>query len=312
MANPIHHRDKITRMKYLGGHIMNKHKLTAALAILILTVACGTNPQEYVNKGNRLFDSGNYPDADINYQKAIQKDSRFGEAYYRLGLSAFRQGKLAESYQALLRASELMANRDDVSIALADAAFASYLRDRSAAALYSQVTLISQRLLQKDPASYDGLRFNGYLAMVDRHFSEAIESLNKANSVKPMQPDLIDALVQCLIGNDQVTEGEKLATSLIQQQKSHAQIYDILYSYYSTHNRPTDAEAILKAKVDNNPDVVAYRIQLASHYVASKQEAQLSRTVQEIRSNPARFPGGLMQVGNLYFALKRYDDALRD
>ena len=58
--------------------------------------ACIATKQSYVSKGNKLYDAGKYADASLNYRKAIQKDPNFGEAYYRLGLSAIKQDQTKE------------------------------------------------------------------------------------------------------------------------------------------------------------------------------------------------------------------------
>ena len=39
----------------------------------------------YVEKGNALFAIGNFAETSLNYRKALQKDPKYGEAYYRLG-----------------------------------------------------------------------------------------------------------------------------------------------------------------------------------------------------------------------------------
>ena len=59
-------------------------KMAATCLVLLALTACGTK-RGYVEKGNALFQKGKYEDAAINYRKAIQKDSRYGDAYYRLG-----------------------------------------------------------------------------------------------------------------------------------------------------------------------------------------------------------------------------------
>lgn len=184
-----------------GYTIMRHLRIHSLLVCLIIASACSTGPQQYVDKANKLFNSGKYAEADINYQKAIQKDPRFGEAYYRLGLSQFKQGKLGDAYQTLSQARVLLPGRTEVAVALADDSFAGYIQNTQggqAATFYAELTRIVQRLLQQDPNSYDGLRLKGYVAMVDKHFPEAVESLKKADAVKPMQADVIDALVQCL------------------------------------------------------------------------------------------------------------------
>ena len=52
-----------------------------------IIVSCRQSPQEYVAKGNTFFDARKYEEAILKYKKAVQKDSKFGEGYYRLGLA---------------------------------------------------------------------------------------------------------------------------------------------------------------------------------------------------------------------------------
>src|SRR6266568_2892015 len=98
--------------------LMCKYKVSAVVVLVLAASSCSTSPKQYVDKGNGLFTSGLYADAELNYQKAIQKDPGYGEAYYRLGISQLQGGKLAESLQTLTRAFELLPNRDDVQVAL--------------------------------------------------------------------------------------------------------------------------------------------------------------------------------------------------
>ena len=227
-------------------------------------------------------------------------------------MSLFQEGEACRLVPlARARGRTLLPAREEVAVALGDTSFAIYLNNRGDANLYEGVSKISRDLLQKNPNSYDGLRLKGYISMLDRHFPEAIETLKKANAVKPDQADLIDALMQCLIANNQFPEAEKLGLDLIQHQPTHGAVYDTLYAYYVANKRFADGEAIVRKKIDNNPNVLAYRLQMAGHFAAMGNEAGMSKAVQAITDNPSRFPTGFLEAGNFYFSIKRYDDALR-
>ena len=225
----------------------------------------------------------------------------------------FQQGKVADAYWTNLtpRVRSAVQLRRRRSQPLADASLPVYIHQRGDSRLYAQVEMISKRLLQKNAGSYDGLRLKGYIYMLDRHFPEAIETLKKANAVKPQQADLIDALMESLTANGQFPEAEKLGLDLIQRQPAHGPVYDMLYGYYASNKRLSEAEAILKRKVENNPNVLPYRLQLAGHYAAVNNQALMSKTIQEVMDNPSRFPSAFMDVGDFYFSQRRYDDALR-
>ena len=124
--------------------------LSALLAGLLITLELGCTmnrdaaKQSYLENGNRLSKAGNWEEASINYRKAIQRDNRFAEAYYQLGLSESHRGNLEDSVAALSRAMELAPQRDDVKIAVADNSLALFLRERSWPAHEEAVRVISQ------------------------------------------------------------------------------------------------------------------------------------------------------------------------
>jgi Tfp pilus assembly protein PilF len=199
---------------------MKHFALNGFLILTIVTSACAVGSAQYVERGNKLFDSGQYADAAINYQKAIQKDPNSGEAFFRLGTTLMKQARPAEAYKSLSRAAELLPKRSDVAVALADASLAAYLQNARAAVYYDRVLSISSRLLKEDAKSYDGLRLQGFVAMIDKHYTEAADLLRKADAVKPMQGEVVDALMQCLMQNNQGQEAEKLGLAFIRDNKT--------------------------------------------------------------------------------------------
>jgi tetratricopeptide (TPR) repeat protein len=58
--------------------------------LLILLSACNTDPKaaarRYVAKGNGYFARGQYKEASILYRRALARDLRSPQAWYRLGL----------------------------------------------------------------------------------------------------------------------------------------------------------------------------------------------------------------------------------
>jgi hypothetical protein len=57
---------------------------------------------------------------------------------------------------------------------------------------------LAQTLLRRDKKSYDGLRFSGEIALIEKDLPRAIGSFEDANLAKPYQKDLVRALVQSL------------------------------------------------------------------------------------------------------------------
>ncbi len=104
------------------------------------------------------------------------------------------------------------------------------------------------------------------MALVKRDAATAVVAFEKANAVKPDQPDLVMAYFQALVASNRFPEAEKLAHELIAKQKNYAPIYDLLYLQYMRQNKPDLAEDVLKQKNANNPQHANYMMQLAQHY----------------------------------------------
>ncbi len=281
------------------------------VALLAATLGCGVTKEAYLAKGNVLFAAGKYEDASLNFRKAIQKDPAFGEAYYRLGLAAVKleQGKLA--YDSLLRAVQLLPASREAKEQFADVCLSFYLADPShPQALYTQITKISDELLSKNANSYEGLMLKGYLAVTDRKLTPGIDFFQRALRVNPSNQGVVAELVHTLLLNGQIQEGEDLGLDLARRNPSYGPIYDLLYDFYLKTNRASDAENILKRKVNNNSKAADYIIQLARHYSRLQKTAEMQATLRRLLQDPSNFPEARLQVGDFYLGLRDYKTAI--
>jgi len=285
--------------------------ICAVVACFVALSAC-TNKESYLARGNKLFEAGNYADASINYRKAIQKDPRFGEAYYRLGLTALKLGDANQAYTALTQAVELVPDNDDAKEKLGDLCLAFYLRDpRHPQKLYDQITRLAEQLLARNPNSFDGLRFKAVMARTDRKLEEAIALFRKALLAKPADPALTTALADTLHQNGQSREAEAVALDLVARNKTYGPVYDQLYIWYLQANRIGEAENVLKTKVSNNPKHAEYILELAAHYSRLHKPAEMNAALARLLDNPKDFPKGRFQVGEFYMNIRNFPEAIR-
>ena len=287
-------------------------RFTLVLTALLAGMACSRSPSYYLAKGNQFFAAGKYGDAAIQYRKALQKDPNSGEALYRAGLAEFHQSKFAPAYPFLLRAVDKAPGNDDAKAKLADDCLVLYLyTPEHPVVFYNQITKISDQLLAKNPSSFDGLRLKGKLEVMNRNPAAAIEYFEKANRVRPMDPDVTVTLTQVLFQNNQPQEAEKLALALIQSKPAYAPIYDVLSAEYRAQNRIADAEHILERRISNNPDQADYRLQLAAFYGSVQNIPAMKATLQPLLTDTKRFPEGALNVGDFYAATGNLPEAMR-
>lgn len=281
------------------------------LTLALMLVGCHRSPKYYTGKAEKLFAAGKYADAEINYRKAIQANSAYGEAYAGLGQTDLKLGRGREAYAAFSRAVELLPTRDDLKVTLGELILTGYLTDkRRPKALYDQLNTLSDQLMARSP--YDGLRFKAYLAASENRPELALELFEKANSAKPMQPSLILGWTQVLFQSKQPEKGEKLALDLINADKTYVPIYDLLYRRYLATKRLADAEKLLETRVGNNPKDPAAILQLAVFYYGAGRREQMTATLQRLIDRKQEFPDAHMQVGDFYSKLQDWDAAIRE
>src|SRR5579863_4367303 len=134
-------------------------KFLLLLAFTFFVASCSRDPKvqarRYVDNGNKFYEKSKFKEASIMYRRALQKDLRFGEAYYRLALADIKLAAYGDAVRALRRAVEMEPNNTDASVKLADILMIAISQDRDhSEELVKEVKQLADRLLQKAPNSY--------------------------------------------------------------------------------------------------------------------------------------------------------------
>ncbi len=293
---------------------MKRCKVLKFLPLLLLLLAsCNRDPkvqaQRQLDNANKFFARGKYREAAIMYRKALQKDMRFGEAYYRLALTELKLGNYGQAVNWLRRAVELQPNNSDAVTKLADLYLLAISQNvPQTTQLMAEVKDLSDKLLQQNPDSFDGHRLKGQMALLSKDPAGAVKEFEKANQVKPYQTDLVLVYFQALVLNNQFPEAEKLAQSLIAKEKAYSPMYDLLYVQYAKQNNVPAAEALLKLKVANNPTQARFLVQLAGHYFFTNKKAEMDAAMQQL-NDEKKFPDGHLLAGDFYYQRLRDADS---
>lgn len=294
---------------------MKRISLVFVCLLAILFTGCSDKPEvarkKYLDSGNKYFSNGKFREASIMYRRSLQKDMRYAEAHYRLGLSELKLGRIVDAMRAFQRAVELDPKNIDAAAKLADIYLAAYAQDaRRPQQFLKEIEELAKRLLDRDANSYDGLRLSGYLALARNKAQEGVELFQRADKVKPNQNETNLVLVQALIATNRWPEAEELAKSMVAREKTYTPPYDILYAKYMQEKREADAEAILKLKATNNPKSIAFTQQLAAHYFLKGRRPEMLEVLNRLLSNPKDFPQARLAVGQFYFRIRELDNAM--
>ena len=283
---------------------------------LLALSACRTDPkvqaQHYLEEGNKFFTRDKFKEASIMYRRALQKDLRYGEAYYRLGLTDLKLQAYSDAARMLLRAVELQPNNSDASTKLADLYMVAALQGGpQTEQIVKEIKDLADKLIANNPKSFDGHRILGQLALVRKDPKGAIEQFEIANTIQPNQSDVVLSYFQALTATDRFPEAEKLAVGFLQKEKTYAPMYDYLYLEYLRRNRTQDAEQLYKEKVANNPKNGPFLIQLASHYYFTKQRQEMDTTVHRL-DDEKEFPDGHLLAGEFYMRIREFDTSQKE
>ncbi len=293
---------------------MNYRKFVALLGLALCIASCSLDPkaqaQRYVNNGNKFFEKAKYKEASIMYRRALQKDMKSGEAYYRLGLTEINLLAFGDAARALRRAIELQPTNTDAINRLAEIFLIASSQDaQHSKDMRMEARELAQKLLQANPNSYEGHRLLGQLALLDKDLPTATNELSTAYKINN-KTDLALPLFQALALGGRGADAEKLARDVIGRDKTFGQMYDLLYAQYMTTNRIAEGEQLLKQKVEANPTQQNYLLQLVAHYYASKRLDEMDAALQQL-TDEKRFPGGHLLAGDFFFFRAREYDRAR-
>lgn len=96
----------LKRMSLFGGK-----KTILSVSLLLVSVSMnGQTDRQYIRQGNKQFRAGDYPNAEVSYRKALEKDDRNPQAVYNLGNALFAQQKDSAAVAEFEKAAKLERN----------------------------------------------------------------------------------------------------------------------------------------------------------------------------------------------------------
>ena len=122
---------------------MRFRKGSTSLIVLVLAggllAACSRDPQvlkkKHFDRAQAYFQQGKYPEAALEYQNAIQFDSKYVEAHYQLAQTYLKEADWVHAYQQLMATVTLNPENVPAQIDLANlflaAGMVSDARDRA-------------------------------------------------------------------------------------------------------------------------------------------------------------------------------------
>lgn len=290
--------------------------MTLPLVLLALLLpACSSfkeaNAERYLEEGKRRLAAKDYDNAAIAFRKAIQKNSKMGEAYYQLALTDLeRGGDISRALTALQEAMTLMPANEDVKKRLAEIYLFAYIY-QGAVEQYplQQARGIAQSLLQQNPKSFPGLMLRGQAALLENKPQEAAGYFELAQQLQPDSAEALAGLGMVHLRANELARGEELLLKALTANPQMIPIYDALYSVYARTNRFEKAEAILRDRLERMPAEPAARTSLAYHFFRFRKLKEMEETLAPFSAAGSPYKAGPLAAGDFYRSIGRIAEA---
>src|SRR6202035_5256286 len=150
-----------------------------------LLTGCARDPnvrkQKYLESGQRYFDKGQYREAEIQFENAIQVDSRFADAHYKLALAAMKLQQWPTAYQELLTTVQIQPDHYAAHLDMANLLILNHQFNDAK----DHLDLLAQR--QPDNPDVYIARANYYAAT--NNTAAALADMQKALQLDPRRSD---------------------------------------------------------------------------------------------------------------------------
>jgi len=316
--------------------VLKPLRIFAFLCLSLTLVNCSFDPQvvkkKYLDSGDKYFDKGLYRQAQIMYKRALSKDPKYGEAYYKLAMTSLKLGQPANAYPALRRAAELVPKgskeSNEVNLRLAEILLggAEYMDSEvKSKPLTDEVQEIIDAFLKRDPNSYEGHKLQA-----DMYLNDAIHIYRRGDVVRSKgmlekaiaeyrttlvaRPDDSVAtlsLARSLGLYGELGEAEQLFRKAIDKDPTVSEPYLELYRIYLAEKKISDAEGLLKKAIEANPKAANFPTLLAAHYFANGNRPEGIKILDKMKEDLKTFPQAYFTAGDFFLRVRDTDTAIK-
>ncbi len=283
--------------------------VVAVCAVVAMLAGCSRDPnvrkQKYLESGERYYDKGQYREAAIQFQNAIQVDQNFAEAHFRLGQTAAKLQQWPAAAQEFERA--IAGNPEHAGAHLA---MANLFLDHSTQFADAKVQI--DWLLQNQPNNADV-----YLALAKyddatKDISGALTALGEALKRDPnrsefhMARGIIYAEGQQW---DKAQEDLKLAVAL-DPKSVEANLK--LGNFYQSRGQFPEADEYYRKAIQAAPGDPNPRMAMGNLLLSEGKPQEVENFLRDAKKDFANNSVGYCMLGNYYIATNQIDKALTE
>ncbi len=308
--------------------------------IAILMVACGSPEQErmkFFNKGEALYEKGEYVKARLEFKSSLQIDPKFALAYHRLGQCEARLKSWRQAFGFFNKAVELDPALWEAHLSLAE----MFIKARQVDKAKEKIAMV----LAEHPENSRALLLNSLILIHDNKVEEAENILRSVIEKDPEKTEayltlarlmekksggsapgnvlklglernkkntpLLLALASLYTKRKDFPNAESIYKILIEYYPDRKQYLMLLARFYNSIDQPEKAEEIYKDLIKDEPDNAGYRVVLARFY---DQQKKTDKTIEVLKKAVYDFPEELklqLLLAEMYLKNKQVDQSLK-
>jgi len=279
----------------------------SAIAMLMVFLAgCSSrNPevrkQKYLESGKRYLDKGQYREAEIQFENAIQNDVRFAEAHYLLAQAAV---KLGDGRTAVLELSKTIDIQPENYKARLDLANLLLM-----AGQFNDAKQHLDLLEQKDPDNPEVyISLANYYAGTN-NIPAALANMQKAIQKDPKHSDSYLNLALLQLRGQQWDAAEKNFKTAVELNPRSTNGLLLMGNFYQARGRFPEAEQAYRQAIAVAPDDPNPRLSLAGLYLAENKYSQAEDYLRQSKKDFPNNSDGYRMLGNFYYGNAQLDKA---
>ena len=285
-----------------------QYAVAAVCVLAALFTGCSHDPnvrkQKYLESGQRYFDKGQYREAEIQFENAIQVDSRFADAHYRLALAAMKLQQWPAAYQELLTTVQIQPDQYAAHLDMANL----LILNRQFNDAKDHLDLLAQK--QPDNPDVYIARANYYAAT--NNTTAALADMQKALQLDPSRSDSYLNLALLQLHGQQWDAAEVNFKKAVELSPKSTNALVSLGNFYQTRGRFPEAEQVFRRAIDTAADDPSPRVSLAKLYMAENKPGQAEEFLRQSKKDFPNNSVGYRLLGDFYFANNQLDKAMAE
>lgn len=254
---------------------MRMKKLVLA-ALMVTLAACGGAEERkaaYREKGQALYDAGDYEKARLEFKNVLQIDPKDIPARYMLGqtLEKLEDWRGAAGHY--------------LAIIEADPTHRGALARMGQIYLLARNTTEAQKLVDKllalDPNDPDGLTLRGGIKALAQDVDGALADAEAALRAQPGHVNASALAASLYMQKNKPDESIAALKAALEKEPKNTTVQTLLARIYSQIGKKDEAEKLLRDIIADEPEVLGHRLRLAQFFAEQKKNDEVERVLTQ-------------------------------